>query len=148
MKLSWKALGLVGAGAGAWVFVRLRARKKLTELLYASPQVMAALEGGFITWMPEDKAAQMIRLDNVMGPQVAFTSALTEVRVAMPPEAELQLAADAQRLVEDKLIEMGMTEEQIESTKAEAASLYQSLPDVPYIDTSRWLPTWVTGEEG
>ena len=147
MKFSWKALGLVGAGAGAWIYTRLRARKKLTELLYASPQVMAALEGGFIQWLPQDKAKQMIRFDNVMGPQMAFTSALTEVRIAMPPEAELQLGADAQRMVEDKLVEMGLTEEQIESTKNEAAGLYQSLPDVPYIDTSSWLPSWITGAE-
>lgn len=147
MKFSWKALGLVGAGAGAWVYARMRARQKLIELLYASPQVMAALEGGFIQWMPEDKAKQMIRFDDVMGPQVAFTSALTEVRIAMPPEAELQLGADAQRAVESKLIEMGMSEEQIADTKAEAAGLYQSLPDVPFIDARSWLPTWVTGEE-
>ncbi len=37
---------------------------------------------------------------------------------------------------------------QIEETKAEAASLYQSLPDLPLIDTSSWLPDWVTGAEG
>lgn len=146
MKDWWKILGLVGAGAGAWTFTRLRARKKLIELLSASPQVLAAMEGGFITWTPEDKARQLIRLDNTLGVNHAYTTALTEVRVVMPPEAELMLGADVQRAVEHKLVEMGLTEEQIESAKAEAAGLYQSLPDVPYIDTSKWLPAWATGE--
>ena len=147
MKFQWKILGVAGMGASAWIYARLRTRRKLVELLTASPQVATAVAGGFVQWMPEDKAKQLIRFDNTVSAQMAFTSALTEVRAAMPAEAALDLSADVQRAVEDKLVEMGMSEEQIESTKNEAAELYASLPDVPFINTSNYLPTWITGEE-
>jgi hypothetical protein len=87
----------------------------------------------------------MITTTNTIGADAAYTRVLAEVRALMPEEEELQLGADMSRLIEDKLVGMGLTPEKIEETKAQAASLYSQLPDVPFIDTSGWLPDWITG---
>lgn len=138
--------GLVVIGGGtAWAVSRIRVRRKLTELLVASPVVMQALEGGYINWLPEEKAAEVITLTNATNAQVAYVQVMAEVRAAMPEEAPLQIGSDIQRAVEEKLTEMGLDPEAIADAKSEAAGLYQSLPDVPFIDTSSWLPDWVTG---
>lgn len=147
MKLSWQVFAVAGAGAGAWVFARMRTQRKLAELLSASPVVFAAMSDGYVTWLPEEKAKKVARFDNAISAQAGFAQVMAEIRAVMPPEAELQIGADVQRAVEGQLLEMGMTEKQIEDAKSEAAGLYQSLPDVPMIDTSKWLPTWITGAE-
>lgn len=138
--------GLILAGGGAaWAVSRIRARRKLTELLVASPVVMQALEGGYIDWLPEEKAAEVITYTNATNAQAAYTQVMAEVRAAMPQEAPLQISSDIQRAVEQKLTEMGLDPEAIADAKSEAAGLYQMLPDVPLVDTSTWLPDWITG---
>ncbi len=143
--ISLFAIGGLGLGAGLWVWQRRKARGKLAELLAASPMVLTASAWNYIQWTPEDKAASMITTTNTIGVDAAYMRVLAEVRALMPEEEELQLGADMSRLIEDKLVGMGLTPEKIEETKAQAASLYSQLPDVPLIDTSGWLPDWITG---
>jgi len=140
------AAGLVVIGGGtAWAVSRMRVRRKLTELLVASPVVMTALKGGYIDWLPEDRAKEVITFTNATNAEVGYALILAEVRAVLPAEKELQIGFDVQRAIEEKLTEMGLDPETIEKAKNEAADLYQMLPNVPLIDTSKWLPDWITG---
>lgn len=117
-------------GAASWYFYRSSQRAKLAALLAGSDRVTQAYAAGVIHWTPDSKASELIGFTNTLDAKTAFALVLSEINLLLPE------ASAAEHVVKDVLA--------LASEKA--SSVYDSLPDVPGVDTSTWSITkWLTG---
>lgn len=150
---AWQlATGVGVAAVGGWLGWRLVTRNALKKLLVNSEMVKKATEKGLISWTPGEKAAQEISLVGMKTAAAAYVDVLDELRKIMPIEmTDMQnMTEDVKRIFEEKT---GIDPDAVvQSGKSTAQSIYDSLPDVPLVDTSSWFswavgPTAKTGEK-
>jgi hypothetical protein len=71
-------LGL-GLGTGAWVYSRLRVRKKLQDMLDGSESVQRAISEGLVAWDTKEMAVDKIGFVNAKSADVAFAEVLASL---------------------------------------------------------------------
>jgi hypothetical protein len=80
------ALGVLLFGGG-WAYKRMQERKKLKELLAGSQLVASAHGNNVISWTPEEKAAEIIKVTNTIGADEAFAKILARLQPLLPTES-------------------------------------------------------------
>jgi hypothetical protein len=138
------AAGVAVLSAGAWVALRLKTRAALKNLLEGSETVEVARTAGLITWTAAERAAETVGFLSAQSADAAYAEILAELRALLPvqPGDMVNLTDDAKRVFQEKT---GVDPNVIIATGTSAAdSVYQSLPDVPIVDTTSWWE-WATG---
>jgi hypothetical protein len=127
------AFGVLLAAGGAY---RIAQRRKLADLFRESDLFwQAQLEG--LVGSPEEAAREKMPLVGMASAETVFVQVLMDLRPLIPETSTYDIPGDAARYAQE-------TQERAQEA---AQGWYQQLPDVPFIDTSSVLPSWVTGEE-
>lgn len=127
--------GAAVLGSTAWVVTRLRARTQLRGLVEASPSYQQAVALQVLPWLLDSRIAKAIPLLGFKTVDDAYFELMDELRAVLPKEPDLLITEDLTR---------SYIEPAVEKAKSTTQSIWHALPDVPFIDTSKYLPTWVT----